>query len=350
MSLRPPVAAPEELLPGLEEMLAEMRDAPRIVQPSAFWEAWNEEHMRLLADAGFARFKQTINRNYFNWMPRSPLDDQFLVVARDGLRRAGSLRSMAARLDDPADMALLPRASHRRTHAIFLALLWEYVNDRDANRLLERLQEPVLGCPIVVRHRGRRISQDLCNSVHELGSMLEHRHRRVETVIELGGGYGRLAWTLLQAFPRTRYVLVDIPPALAVAQRYLTELLPEVRTFAFRRFDDPRAVASDIAAAQLVFLTPNQLAGLPSLDADLFVNISSLHEMRIEQIDFYLREVDRHCSGTFYTKQWKSSTNPFDGVVIERDDYPIPRRWAPIYSRDHAIQTGFFEALYEVRP
>ena len=327
-----------------------MQRAPAIIRPSAFWEAWNEQHLRLLADSGFASFKRTINRNYFNWVPRSPRDDQFRVVARDGLRRGVAHRAVRARLEDTAGLDFLPRAAQRRVHAVFLALLWEYVNARDPNRLLERLEEPLLGHPVVVSHRGRRISQDLCNSVHELGSMLEHTSGRpFKSVIELGPGYGRVAWAVLQAFPRTRYVLVDIPPALAVAQRYLTELFPQLRTFTFRSFDDPTAAAKEIAEAQLAFLTPNQLARLPSLEADLFVNISSLHEMRIEQIEFYLREVDRHCAHAFYTKQWKSSTNPFDGVIITRDDYPMPDHWSTIYSRDHPIQTGFFEALYRVR-
>lgn len=341
---------PDDLLPGLAEMLAEMRSAPEVIRPSAFWEAWNERHLRLLGETGFVDFKRTINRNYFNWVPCSPRDDQFRVVVRDGLRRGSAWRAMSARLEDAADLDFLPRAFQRRAHAVFLSLLWEYVNARDPRRLLEQLDEPSLGRPLVVRHRGRRVSQDLCNSVYELASMLEHMSGRLITsVIELGSGYGRVAWTFLQVFPQTRYVLVDIPPALAVAQRYLTALFPALRTFTYRDFDDAVSAAEEIAGAQLAFLTPNQLARLPSLEADLFVNISSLHEMRIEQIEFYLREVDRHCAGAFYTKQWKSSTNTFDGVLIERDDYPIPEHWSTIYTRDHPIQTRFFEALYRVR-
>lgn len=326
-----------------------MRSAPEVVRPSAFWEAWNEQHLRLLSDDGFASFKRTINRNYFNWAPRSPLDAQFRVVAKDAMRRGAISRGGTARLSDAAEIDFLPGGVRRRIHALFLALLWEYVHARDATGLLGRLEEPMLGRPIVVRYRGRQISQDLCNSVHEIGSMLEHRNGRpVDSVIELGGGYGRVAWAWLQAFPHTRYVVVDIPPALAVAQRYLTELFPTLRTFRFRSFDDPVAAASEIEAAQLSFLTPNQLAKLPGMCAGLFVNISSLHEMRPEQISFYMREIERHCVGAFYTKQWRSSHNRFDGVVIGRDDYPIPAGWRQIYSRDHAIQTGFFEALYEL--
>ena len=71
--------------------------------------------------------------------------------------------------------------------------------------------------------------------------------------------------------------------------------------------------------------------------------------MRPEQIAHYLGQVDRHCAGTFYTKQWQSWRNPYDGVVIERADYPIPSHWELVYSREHPIQTAFFHALYRVQ-
>jgi len=31
-------------------------------------------------------------------------------------------------------------------------------------------------------------------------------------VLELGGGYGRVAWAFLEEFPRAPYILYDIPP------------------------------------------------------------------------------------------------------------------------------------------
>jgi ABC-2 type transport system ATP-binding protein len=167
-------------------------------------------------------------------------------------------------------------------------------------------------------------------------------------VIELGAGYGRLAWVFLLAFPDARYVLVDIPPALAVSERYLSELFPDRRIFRFRHFDEGPEVEEELAAAQIAFLTPNQLDLITPLDAGLFVTISSLHEMRPEQVEYYLRQVARHCKGYFYFKQWQRSVNQVDKVVIRREDYPIPLDWEPIFDRPHPVQTAFFEAMYRL--
>lgn len=290
-------AEPGQLLAELDAMTTEMHRAPAIVQPSAYWESLNEANLDMLSRDGFENFKRTINRNYFSWVPRSPLNEHFQVVAKDWIKRRGGPRPLGARLARTGDIDFIPRALQRRTHAVFLALLWEYVSARDTRGLLRGANEPGLGNPLTVSYGGRRVSQDLCNSAHEILSMLEGLgpEGRPQRVIELGGGYGRVAWLMLNAFPAVRYILVDIPPALALAQRYLTTLYPDKRAFRFRSFDDGDAVADELNEADMAFLTPNQLDLLRSLQADLFVNISSLHEMRRDQIRHYLLAVDRHC-------------------------------------------------------
>ncbi|WP_332673686.1 putative sugar O-methyltransferase [Aromatoleum sp.] len=343
---------PAAAFPGLAEMMTEMRDAPAIVQPSSYWESLNDANIAMLHSDGFENFKRTINRNYFSWVPRSPRNEHFRIVARDWhLLRVG-VSPMFAKLADGEDIEFMPHALQRRTHAVFLALLWEYVRARDTRGLLAEADEPSLGNPITVGYRGRSVSQDLCNSAHEITSMLETlpKAHGPSRVIELGGGYGRVAWLMLRAFPRVQYILVDIPPALAIAQQYLTTLYPERTTFRFRAFGAYEEVAEELSHADIAFLTPNQLDLLPSIAADLFVNISSLHEMRREQISHYIDQVARHCTGLFYTKQWQRSVNVADDLVICRDEYPIPSSWEKVYSRDHPLQAQFFEALYRVSP
>ncbi len=338
-------------------MWAEMEQAPAIVQPSDFWKSLNERNVRQLDEAGFARFKRTVNQNYFSWVPHTLRDDQLRALVIAWLRHPAPM-AFSARLGDVSTLETgeeranpfrLARA--RRIHAVFLGLLWEYVRRRDRRGILDRLEEPLLGEPVSAAYRGRRISQDLCNSVHELYSAtaaLPGGAPGAGGVLELGGGYGRVAWAFLEEFPQSRYILSDIPPALGIAQQYLSALFPDRRIFRFRHFDRHAEVAEELAGAQIAFLTPNQLELLEPLGVDLFVNVSSLHEMRPEQIAYYLGQVDRHCAGSFYTKQWLTWHNPVDDVTIRREDYPIPPHWEVVYSRRHPIQRAFFHALYRV--
>jgi len=341
-------------LAKLPAMLAEMEAAPAIVRPSQFWEHYTALNLEQLERKGFDEFKRTINRNYFQFQLTDPRAPQYRALIAAWLRRP-TPAVLRAKLDAP--LALEPEVVGRlgegfanKAYAVYLALLWEYVKRRDRAGLLERLDEPLVGHPVHITYRGHRVSEDLCNSTLELTAILEglSAGERPRTVVELGSGYGRLAWLVLTVLPDARYMLVDIPPALAVAEEYLTTLFSDRRTFGFRHFDAYDEVAGELDVAQLAFLTPNQLDLLPPQEADLFVNVSSLHEMRPEQIEHYFSAISTHCAGHSYSKQWTRSVNEPDGVIITHDDYPVPDRWDVIFDRTHPVQVEFFEALYRV--
>jgi putative sugar O-methyltransferase len=339
-------------LPGLEEMLLELEHAPPIFQASDFWIHHNVHNLQQIGDEGFGAFKRTVNTNYFQWEPGSPRGDG----PRERVaRRLVTLwpqhadpRVLGARLADSRRSLHVGWAA--RWHAICVAMLWEYARRRDPSNLLDMYAEPELGQPPLVRHRGALISEDLANSVLELAAISDGGGLPVggSLVVELGAGYGRLVWLLLRAVPGVRCVVCDIPPALAIAQRYLTELFAELPTFRFRPFDKPAAVMPELERARLAFLLPHQLAALPALEADLFVNISSLHEMRHEQIATWFTLIDRHTRGRFYTKQWIHSINVFDDLTVEREDYPVPEHWQTLLNREVRATPGFFEAVYRV--
>ena len=227
-------------------------------------------------------------------------------------------------------------------------LLWDYVQKHDSAGLLDQLEEPTTGNPPEIFRNGRLISQDLANSLIEYNAILHPAldKREVRTILELGPGYGRTAYVFLKLQPRCRYVLVDIPPALYVAQRYLSGLFPDRKVFPFRHFDDFESVRSEFDAADIVFLTPNQIELMPDRSVDLFINISSLHEMRMDQIRHYFGQIDRLTRRYFYYKQWKETTVPFENETIRESDYPIPAGWQLVYRQQCAVQHKFFEALY----
>ena len=343
--------AADRELPGLRAMVDEVAAAPELLRPSAFWQGLASEHLAALVEQGFAEFKRTVNLNYFQFAVVRPGDPHIRRVARAWLRRPVP-SVFAARLTDEVAIHWpgvpgFDRRSERRTYASYVAALWECARRSDPLELVSRLEEPALGHPVAVHHRGRRISQDLANSVLELSHAWEGAAPPARpTVVELGAGYGRIAWALLAGCSGTRYVIVDVPPALAVSQRYLSELFPDRRIRRFGRLEDPVAAAEEVAGAELAFLTPNQFDAMPSLEADLFVSVSALHEMRPEQVGHLLGLADRHCRGRAYTKQWLSWHNPDDDVLMRREDYPWPSAWRHVYERADALRPGFFEACF----
>jgi putative sugar O-methyltransferase len=349
--------AAERALPGLEQMLRAHRGAEPPWDASRFWEHHNAEALRALGRDGFGAFKRTVATSYFQWEPGSPFDDDARgVVARRLLAlwaRRPDPRVALARLAEPERS--LHDESGRRWHARSIAALHSFARRRDRLGLLEGIAEPDLGRPPVVIRDGLRVSEDMANSALELNAIAEATGPQVlerASVIDLGAGYGRIGGLLLAARPATeRYVVCDIPPALAIAQEYLTRTFPDLPAFRFREFGagEAQAVAEEIAAARIAFLLPGQLDLLPPLGASLFVNVSSLHEMRRDQVDASFGLIARHAAGgNFYSKQWASSTNVWDGLEIGWDEYPVPGSWDRLLDREVVTTPGFREAVFSI--
>src|SRR5262249_7659288 len=147
-------------------------------------------------------------------------------------------------------------------YSFFVGLLWHFVSCHDAVGLHKVLEEPQLGNPLPIRLGHRTISQDLANSLHEWSRVkalsaevtLPARPR----VLEIGAGYGRLAYVFLQA-QRCQYVIVDISPALFVASWYLQNVFSDLRIFNYRSFERFQQVRAEFEAADICFLAPHQL-------------------------------------------------------------------------------------------
>ena len=186
------------------------------------------------------------------------------------------------------------------------------------------LGEPALGNPPPVLHHRRLISQDLANSALETAAIRRALGREKPTsVLEIGAGYGRTAFALLGVYPKARYTIVDIEPALSLSRWYLSSLYPD-RDIAF--------VTSDDASAERIG------------EVDLAISISSLQEMTHEQVRHYLDLLDAVVDGTVFLKQWRQWTNPVDGVVIDFDQYPVPERWQQVFRESSPVQTAFDQA------
>lgn len=312
---------------------------------SGAWEAIGRKHFDELLAHGYHNFKRTLALNYFTF-PVQAGDPQLHAVEAlldgDTLERC---RDIARALADEPGLAI----ADQETFRYFVALLWSYARSLDRDGILDRIREPGEGNPIVVQMSNDGATQDLANSTLEYYAMREHvDFSRVKSVLEIGAGYGRNAHLLGALHPDVQITIVDIPPALFISQRYLSNVLPGRRVFQPREFGRYDDVAAEMDSCGVVFLLPHQLNKLPAGRFGLTINISSFGEMSRDQIETYFKLIDRVTKGHFYSKQWKVSKNPFDRLELQECDYPVPMSWTKLYSRTCKVQNEFFEALYAI--
>lgn len=343
----------------LDEMTRDHLSGTEIYRPSKHWEKLNELNTQWLRNDGLENFKRTVNNNYFNWMV-TPGSAYFRRVAESFLR---------ALLRSPQKLFLIFSVNigemYRRTYAsssdkvgvlrrklyaLYLLFLYEFVKKSDKLGLFSNLEEPETGNPICVRIDGKRISQDISNSYMEYSyvrEVLGDEFSRVKVLVEVGGGYGRLSYLFHRFHQRDglKIIMIDLPPALFIAQWYMRNVFPDAKIMFYRNFSNFDEIKEDFEAASICFLLPHQLAILPSDLIDLLINVSSLHEMSRAQINRYYELIDEK-TRFFYTKQWVLWENPDDKILVPAVIYPTRPNWELMNARLNPVHAEFFEAVF----
>ena len=107
---------------------------------------------------------------------------------------------------------------------------------------------------------GLRVGDNLMGSLRGLWDIVEvFGNLENFDVVEVGGGFGMLAFLILRAFDVASYTIVDLPEVLELQKRFLGELLPN-------------------AAKKLVFLPP-ELRQKRQLSYDLFISLTAFSEL-----------------------------------------------------------------------
>jgi putative sugar O-methyltransferase len=318
--------------PELRAMFIHIAKAPALFQPSRLWLYFMTYNALQIETGRIENFKRSVNKNYFNWTADRDVAEQFKAVK-------GTL--------DAADKLLSGKDLYHK----YLRLLYDFTKERDNLNLLRDLKEPEIGNPIFFEHNGVRISADMCNTTLELNTVISTAgltRNSDFTLYELGSGCGRIGYGLLACFPNARYVAIDIPAALYVAQWYLSNLFPDTPVFRFRDFSDYRDIKPELERSRIAFLTPDQAGMLPPKSCDIFMNICSLQEMSRKHVDYWFGDVDRLCRGIFYYKQSKEHYNIMDEFSLDKKDYPVKESWRTLLDRTCPTFPMLFELIYRI--
>jgi hypothetical protein len=156
------------------------------------------------------------------------------------------------------------------------AAVARFVASQDADGLLDLLGEDGLFGASTFEVDGRTVSRDLLDSAGEIGFLKRHAGlgERPMNLLDIGAGYGRLAWRLEQAVADVNVYATDaFAPASFVADHYLR----------FRRAGRARMVPLDEVEALL-----------GGTRIDVAVNVHSFSECTLDAIGWWAALLARH--------------------------------------------------------
>ena len=118
-----------------------------------------------------------------------------------------------------------------------------------------------------------------------------------QTVVEIGGGFGGMAYYLLRCRPNLTYLDFDVPESLALTTYYLGTALPELRLLLYgeNNFSD-----ESITAAGAVLMPPFELEKLPVGCADVTISSHTTSDMSPQAMRAYLALIARFTRGHFF--------------------------------------------------
>lgn len=335
----------------LGKMFEELKTASTLYAPSKYWEELNAIHVKHLAQHGLKHFKRSLNKDYFDWGPTGIVPYQLGPVLSEISKGNVSPFFKSKFIEEESSWKPFYKFQFfsKLIYRIYVAYMYDYITRIDNLGILKKISEPKIGSPLLIKYRNQYMSQNVCSSVQELYSITQHVdiNKKLD-IVELGAGYGRLAYVFLNSLPKVTYCIIDIPPALYMSQEYLKEVFPKETFFFFRHFNNFKEIEKDFLKARIRFLLPQQIELLPQDIFDVFVNISSFHEMRRDQIKNYIEQAGRISRSFFYFKQWKRSFAK-DNDFMKQDEYLIPKKWEKIYHHSDPIHSLFFEALYKIK-
>ena len=116
------------------------------------------------------------------------------------------------------------------------------------------------------------------------------------TVVEIGGGYGGMAYYLLRDRPGTRYLDFDVPETCALAAYYLLTAFPGLRVVLC---GEAEIASTATAEADVVLLPVSELANMTASSADVVFSSYTMSDLSTMATSAYLKDIERITRGDF---------------------------------------------------
>jgi putative sugar O-methyltransferase len=116
------------------------------------------------------------------------------------------------------------------------------------------------------------------------------------SIVEIGGGYGGMAYYLLRGKPQFTYIDFDVPESLALISYYLLKSFPNLK---FLLYGEEDLTQGAIARSNVILMPPFELSKVPTNSVDVTFSSHTMSDLSRSAQIAYLNEIERMTRKSF---------------------------------------------------
>lgn len=179
--------------------------------------------------------------------------------------------------------------SHRR---YYLGEVLQRVDDwtiQTSGRFaLQELAGPLVGNPFGAMVEGTLIDTGAPHRHYCAQKIRQQLPSAKATVVEIGGGFGGMAYYLLRDSPETKYIDFDVPESIALTSYYLMRAFPHLNVLLY---GEKELTRSAIAEADVVLLPLFELSRMPPGSAEITFSSHSMADLSNDALFEYMKHI-----------------------------------------------------------
>lgn len=266
-------------------------------RPSGWWKDVRQDGLAPVRRALAARDIAALQRMYRNFY-RDPCSTG-LVGAPYKMNKA----HLGEAADESCRRFFLSNALHRIDH-------WKA---QTGNRFVLRdLAGPKIGNPFGVSIDGTLIRAGTESQHYSAHRIMELLLPPNAAVVEIGGGFGGMAYYLVRDRPGTTYVNFDVPESIALASYYLLKSFPDRE---FLLYGEEPLSADSLARFPVVLMPVFELPNMPAKSAGLIFSAHTMASLTPAAMAEYLDEIHRTTNKYLLLVGRAAESGPLDRLI-----------------------------------
>ena len=266
------------LMPSFSAAKKDQKEVPSPYQPGADWEK--------ILTAEWGKFISDINHEEINELSLF-LRNFFRNEGLSGYWGNSNMFDVFSSLD----------SNESRYRAALMNQQYEVWREAHSGTPMAELDAPRIGNPWGYVIDDALVYEPVFEYHHQASYLASlYPDTPTPVILEIGGGFGGLAFHILKKIPKAKYIGFDLPESMVLQAYYLSCAFPEARILFYK--EGHGAIDRELLEQYDVILMPNfMLPQTESSIADIVVNFRSLSEMPMETINEYCSNMDRLSHG-----------------------------------------------------